>query len=143
MSLRDFKTYAGIAREFRFHRMRPIFATNSIKLYRVGSKGRFVPHLWIDSPWRILQGNAPFLHSGTYPEVDRPGGRTREREWHEHARGFPGGYLLSLRLVRTRGRVLSCFADGWRIETPMNDPDSDPDSWYDDWYATGRVGCQS
>ena len=52
MSFRDFETYAGIAREFRFHRMRPTFATNSIKLCRAASKGRQVPYLWFDPPWQ-------------------------------------------------------------------------------------------
>lgn len=143
MSLRDFETYAGIAREFRFHRMRPTFATNSIKLYRAASKGRFVPYLWIDPPWQIFRGNEAFLHSSTYPQVERPGSRIREREWLKHARGFPGGYLLSLRLERFQQRVVFCFADGWRIETPMDNPEPDPDGWYDDWYARGHADVQS
>lgn len=143
MSLRDFETYAGIVREFRFHRLLPTFATNSIKLCRAGSKGRQVPYLWLDPPWRIVRGNEAFLHSATYPQVERPGSRAREREWLDHARGFPGGYLLSLRLVRFQQRVVFDFADGWRIETPIDDPEPDPDWWFDDWYARGRDDLQS
>ncbi len=143
MSLRDFETYAGAAREFRFHRLHPTFATNSIKLFPAASRGRLMPYLWFDPPWQIVRGNKPFLHSSTYPQVQRPGSRAREIEWLAHARGFPGGYLLSLRLVRSKKRVVFDFAYGWWIETPMDAPEPDPDWWFDDWYAISRAQPQS
>jgi hypothetical protein len=138
VSLSDFVTYGAAVREFRYHRLRAVFATNAIKLHRSSTKGRGAPYIWIDAPWRLYRRDTFIIASASYPDVHQPGHRGRERAWLKTASGaFPGGYFLSLRLMHCRRFAVFAFSDGWRIQTPADACVADEASWYDDWYARG------
>jgi hypothetical protein len=135
LSLRDFIEYAPVAQTFRYKRLASTFATNSIKLYPLGFRGRGAPYIWIDPPWQITSGKLVVLNSDSYPMPSKPGGRRSERLWLNMATklsGFRNRYFLGV--THRAGNAEFRFSGGVAILASAFDS-TDPDMSYDDWYA--------
>ena len=143
MSHGDFVEFAPVARRFRYKRLGPMFATNSIKLIRArvklvrtGSPSTFVPYIWIDPPWRLWNAKAMVASSLSYPDPRRVIGRYMERNWFKGVRGFVAARprLLSIG-YRSGGRTRFRFSQGWVIESLDSHTPPRADGRFQDWYA--------
>lgn len=139
MSHDDFTHYAAEARALRYKHVRPIFATNSIKIVRASRQPRRVPYIWIDPPWRLWKGGKVVELSSSYPDPHRVFHWHTERHWIEGVRSFQEDRpkLLSVSYRSNRRGTYFKLSRRWCIEVldSVESPDPDEDC-YDDWYAS-------
>jgi len=133
----DYKQYLEHAETFKFKRVRPIFAINSIKIVHA-SRVRPGHYIWIDPPWTVYKDSKPFRVSSSYPDPHKPVHWHTESMWFKSVRPFYTSDLRFLSITyRTHYGTRFRLSNGWQINAfDSFGDDVEEDDWYVDWYAS-------
>ena len=133
MSGRDWQAYGEIAGRYVGSRLGVSVATNSLKLWPSNQprKGRYI---WIDPPWRLLQGGEQIVSGSDYPDHNDASYASEFKAFCDRLEPIRESRLKDVRYI---GQDTTEFSFEHDLCLLVLHQAAGPDAadWYDDWYA--------